>query len=329
MPDRILIHDPIPPKHMVGTLPKGMAATLKYTLHHYASQNTLQRLGVWEVDRGNKYWIVYIHGGAWRDPRITHGTFVPSIDQILTTTPADTDGTIAGFASIDYRLGPHPDFPQDPATTPAAEYRGARHPDHLDDVRSALAFLQRTYGFASNYLLVGHSAGAALAFQLLATSPPAATAGVGMPLPALPALPAAIIGFGGLYDFTGINRRFGEAYESFFSGAFGDGPSAWDRAAPIKFSGSYAETWAAGKLVVLGSSPEDTLVDEPEAENMARRLRDCDGFVAEERDGSGVQGEKRLLLLKDLRGDHNEVWRSGEHVARMVWIVLRKLEADV
>ncbi|KAI1283633.1 alpha/beta-hydrolase [Xylaria sp. FL0933] len=313
-----------------------MAAALKYTLHHYGSQNQLQKLGVWEVDATDKgkYWIVYVHGGAWRDPRVTHETFVPSIDWVLRAA-ADDGGdnsrwcgadAIAGFASIDYRLSPHPQFPQDPATTPADQFRGARHPDHLDDVRSALVFLQRTYGFGANYVLVGHSAGGALAFQLLATSSPSGSgssiAAAAAAEPPDPILPAAIIGFEGLYDFTAVDRRYGGAYAPFFRGAFGDDPASWDAAAPIKFSGNYVETWPGGKLVLLGWSPDDTLVDEPEADDMARRLRDLDGFVDERQAGAG---EKRLLLLKDLRGDHDEIWRSGEHVARMVWIALREL----
>src|SRR5205814_2005033 len=144
----------------------------------------------------------YIHGGAWRDPRVSHEAFTPSIDHILSTPPTTehkdgsnnikNTGAIAGFASIDYRLSPHPEFPQDRATTPASQYRGARHPDHLDDVRSALLYLQRRYGFGDKYVLVGHSAGGALAFQLLATSP-------SPPPPESPAehpaLPAAIVAF--------------------------------------------------------------------------------------------------------------------------------------
>jgi pimeloyl-ACP methyl ester carboxylesterase len=189
-------------------------------------------------------------------------------------------------------------------------------------VRSALLYLQRRYGFGDKYVLVGHSAGGALAFQLLATSP-------SPPPPESPAehpaLPAAIVAFEGLYDFTGIDARYGGAYAPFFRSAFGDDPGDWDEAAPIMFAGSYAEKWPGrGHLVLLGSSPEDTLVDETEADNMARRLRDRDGFVDEGSEQGGGR-EKRLLLLKDLRGDHDEIWRSGEHVARMVWIALQKL----
>lgn len=182
-------------------------------------------------------------------------------------------------------------------------------------MRAGLVYLQRTYGFSSNYILVGHSAGAALAFQLLAPPKEAQS-------PA-PALPAALVPFGGLYDFVAVDARHGGTYGVFFRGAFGAGAGRWDAAAPVKFSGNYAETWDRGvvRVVVLGSSPEDTLVDSPEAEEMARRLRDVDGFV----EGGEGEGEKRLVVVGDLKGDHDEVWREGEGVARMVWIALREL----
>ncbi|KAI0400569.1 alpha/beta-hydrolase [Xylaria palmicola] len=326
------------------------SSALKYTLHYYGSDNYLQKLGVWEIDPATagaaaadeqEYWVVYIHGGAWRDPRVAHETFAPTIDRLLAPAASGGNGgdggaataaAIAGFASIDYRLSPHPQFPQDPATTPADQYRGARHPDHLDDVRSALAFLQRAYPSACDYVLVGHSAGGALAFQLLASTGDDAGAGADQP-----ALPAAIVAFEGLYDFTGVDGRFDGAYASFFRAAFGDEPAGWDAAAPAKFAGSYAARWPGGRLALLGWSPDDTLVDGPEVDTMARRLRDLDGFVEDGRDGNGEKGaeeggrpgEKRLLVLKDLRGDHNEIWQSGEDVARMVRVALRKLDAGL
>lgn len=37
-----------------------MAASLKYSVHQYAEENELQRLGVWEVDieDKSKYWVM-------------------------------------------------------------------------------------------------------------------------------------------------------------------------------------------------------------------------------------------------------------------------------
>lgn len=258
----------------------------------------------------------YIHGGAWRDPRITHETFAPIISRLLTTTSS----AIAAFASIDYRLSPHPDFPQDPATTPPQQLRNARHPDHLNDVRAALAFLQRRYGFGGRYVLLGHSAGGTLAYQLLATAPPLEAKSKSSSrekryeeVEVEAELPQAVFGFEGIYDLTGINARFGGSYAGFLSAAFG-GPENWDAAAPMKYAGRYGDLFKG--LAVLGQSPDDELVDEPEADGMAERLR-------------GDLDAEKVLLVKDLEGTHNETWENGTGVARTVLRILRILQDGV
>jgi hypothetical protein len=108
-------------------------------------------------------WVIYIHGGAWRDPNITYESFIPTIKHLVNRT---TPMPIAGFASIDYRLSAHPDFPQDADTPPEAR-REARHPDHIEDVCSALIYLICNHDIGFDYLLVGHSVGATLAFQVI------------------------------------------------------------------------------------------------------------------------------------------------------------------
>lgn len=216
---------------------------------------------------------------------------------------------IAAFASLDYRLSPHPELPQDPAETPPRRLRNALHPDHLDDVRAALAYLQRRYEHplvGGNYVLVGHSAGACLALQLLHS-------------PGDVVLPKAIVGFEGVYDFTGLNARMGGGYAGFLSGAFGD-PEGWDEVAPMTLSGSYGESWGGregkgkgkgeGKILALGWSPDDDLIDEPEIDGMVARL---------ERDGIETK------VFKDLRGKHDEIWEDGSGVARMVLAALNNI----
>ncbi|OTA67194.1 alpha/beta-hydrolase [Hypoxylon sp. EC38] len=293
-----------------------MADSLKYTVEQYGSHE-LQRVGVWDFDIANqanananaKYWIIYIHGGAWRDPRITHKTFAPIITRLVTSD--DDASSIAAFASIDYRLSPHPDFPQDPATTPPEQLRNARHPDHLNDVRSALAFLQRRYGFGDRYVLLGHSAGGTLAYQILATAPPLeSNSREGRYEDVEVELPQAVFGFESIYDLTGINVRFGGSYAGFLTAAFG-GPENWDAAAPMKYAGRYRDRFAG--LAVLGQSPDDELVDELEADGMVERLR-------------GDLDAEKVLLIKDLEGTHNETWQDGTGVVRTVLRILKILE---
>ncbi|KAK6951677.1 hypothetical protein Daesc_006200 [Daldinia eschscholtzii] len=305
-----------------------MASSLKYTVHQYGAHE-LQRLGVWDLDvadkTGTKYWIVYIHGGAWRDPRIAHETFVPVITRFLesngssnnngstgeTRSSSSSSIPVAGFASIDYRLSPHPEFPQDPVSTPAEHFRGARHPDHVDDVRAALAFLQRRYAFGDRYVLVGHSAGACLAYQLVAGM---SSGGVEKDDSDVTVeLPAAVFGVEGIYDMTGLDARFGGQYAGFLEGAFGP-RDKWDEAAPMKYAGNYKDrfvTAGGGGLAVLGHSVDDELVDVPETDGMAERLR---------RDGVEV------LLVKGLKGPHDDAWRDGRGVARTVLKVLDILQ---
>ncbi|KAI0377980.1 alpha/beta-hydrolase [Hypomontagnella monticulosa] len=287
-----------------------MAASLQYSVHHYGTHE-LQRVGIWDVDAVGdkaKFWIVYIHGGAWRDPRIAHETFAPIITRIVDSDSA-AKTCVVGFASIDYRLSPHPEFPQDRATTPPDRFRGAVHPDHLHDVRAGIAFLQRRYGFRSQYVLVGHSCGACLAYQVLAGS--AVLGSSANPDGAAELeLPKAVFGFEGIYDMTGINARMGGGYSGFLEAAFGT-PEKWDAAAPMKCAGSYGDV-LAGRVAVLGHSPDDELVDMPETDGMAARL---------EKDGVAD-----VLVVKDLTGKHDEIWQDGSGVARTILRILETLQ---
>ncbi|KAI8966160.1 alpha/beta-hydrolase [Daldinia sp. FL1419] len=280
-----------------------MASSLQYTIHQYGAHE-LQRVGIWDLDVNEtaktKYWIVYIHGGAWRDPRITHETFAPVISRFLENGRPLSALPIASWASLDYRLSPHPEFPQDPATTPANRFRGAKHPDHLDDVRSAIAFLQHRFGFGTRYVLVGHSAGACLAYQLLARMSSVEDVRI--------ELPAAVFGIEGIYDMTGLNVRFNGDYAGFLEGAFGP-QDTWDEVAPMKCAGSYGD-WYDG-LAVLGHSVDDELVDMPETEGMAERL---------EKDGV------KVLLVKDLTGPHDDAWQDGRGLAKTMLKVLDILQ---
>ncbi|KAI1323293.1 hypothetical protein F5Y16DRAFT_349827 [Xylariaceae sp. FL0255] len=213
----------------------------------------------------------------------------------MNSSDPDAPSRIAGFASLDYRLSAHEKLPQDSASTAPKEYRDARHPDHIDDVRAGVSFLQVKYGFADNYIIIGHSAGACLAFQLVA-------APVKADVSVVP--PAAVIGIAGIYDFIGLDERFKGTYTAFFESAFGDTKN-WDTAAPVKAS---LGSWD-GK-VILAWSKEDSLVDEPEIDIMERKLRD-DGFSPD--------------VFKDLQGHHNDCWEKGTDIARLIKFGLSKI----
>lgn len=233
----------------------------------------------------------YIHGGAWRDPKITHQTFAPALDCLVSSGRVSSD-SVAGFASIDYRLSAHPDYPQDPATTPSTALRDARHPDHLRDVQSALGFLAREYGLTDKYVLAGHSAGATLAFQLLMD-----------PVPGVP-LPRAIAGAAGIYDLASLDDRHGGSYAGFITAAFGDSRRDWDAASPAKFGGSYEQLLApSARRIFLAASTEDTLVDKPELDSMLARL---------------VKDSVIASVMDSLTGDHDDIWEKGSQLADVV-----------
>ncbi|KAJ6438607.1 carbohydrate esterase [Purpureocillium lavendulum] len=278
---------------------------LEYTCRQYGD-HALQRVGIWEPvkrrDRG--HWLIFIHGGAWRDPRNTVVDFVPSIKQVLGNRDI-AQAAVRGYISIDYRLSPHPDFPQDPAHTPRSDMRTAEHPDHVLDVRAALNFLDSEYHISQGYILLGHSAGATLALQVLMGE--SALAGQ-KPRETVPP-PTAIIGISGIYDLVALTSRR-EGYDGFIGVAFGKDQQLWRTASPATFAGSFKDVWPGSPLAVLAHSPEDTLIDMPETDSMATKLL---------KDGINI------VAVRDLSGEHDEVWQDGTQVAALVARALNRL----
>ena len=250
----------------------------------------------------------FIHGGAWRDPEIDHQSFTPPALNHLASSDRLSRDLIAGFASIDYRLSPHPDYPQDPLSTPSTELRDAQHPDHVHDVESALNFLRQEHGLKDdNYVLVGHSAGATLAFQLLMGSSTRAHA------PSNPPLPAAIIGVSGIYDLVALDNRHQGNYAGFITSAFGDNREVWEAASPAAYTGSFKTSWPCSKFAILAWSQQDTLIDEPEIDAMAGKL---------------IADRVNVFITKDLTGEHDDVWKQGSQLAQLVLQSLAQLEAS-
>ncbi|PFH57136.1 hypothetical protein XA68_15476 [Ophiocordyceps unilateralis] len=270
--------------------PSDQDHALRHTSHRYGS-HALQRIGVWEEPVAWRRdeavpWVVFIHGGAWGDPRRTLYDFEPSIRHLR------EDG-IRGFASIDYRLSPHPDYPQDPTTTAESELRDARHPLHLRDVRAGLRLLLTEYSLITDhgYVLVGHSAGATLALQLLLLIQDENEDDVPPPL--------AVVAIAGIYDLVGLNDRFTGQYTDFMTAAFGPSQDVWRAASPIH----HVASWPTRIPLILAHSPDDDLVDATELRNMAVRLADA-----------GVD----VGLVSDLVGDHDAPWREGLQVVDLV-----------
>lgn len=182
---------------------------------------------------------------------------------------------------------------------------------------AGLRFLQGKFGFGSDYVFFGHSAGAFLNYQVLLG--PACLPGDGRQLKDRfgdVKLPVAVVGFEGIYDLAGLNRRMEGKYAGFMEAAFGrDEAGSWDAASPATASGRF-KAWSdgVGKLAVLAHSPDDELVDMAECDTMEARLK---------RDGI-----TNLKVYRDLKGRHFEVLRDGSfaRVISEAWVELERLD---
>ncbi|KAH7363795.1 Alpha/Beta hydrolase protein [Rhexocercosporidium sp. MPI-PUGE-AT-0058] len=273
----------------------------KLSVYHHFGKNIRQERGLY---------IIYIHGGAWRDPRITDKSFLPTIRQLF-SHPSEQDlvnSHITAFASISYRLSPHADHPQEPGT-PSTELRDAKHPDHLHDVVSAVSFLQARYKFGSKYLLIGHSCGATLAFQSiirqqLSLSPP-------IPFKN----PEIVVGVAGIYDMRLLrDKNSHPAYQEFLVSAFGEDEKAWDRASPANHD--FLASWPEVKSVVVVSSSGDELVDPTQIECMATRLEN-------------LRASAVVMVLKGfLHQTHDHIWDEGIGLAHVIVQTLKAWLGD-
>lgn len=133
--------------------------------------------------------IVYIHGGAWSDPLQDKAEGTSLLNYIATSNFLTPKIKVA-CASLNYRL--------------STADNGVEHPDHMNDVLTALDFLRRNYDL-QNCVLVGHSAGATLAVQVFHEFRRQV---LGMIL------------FNGIYDLESLVDEYPD-YNGFVSAAFG------------------------------------------------------------------------------------------------------------
>lgn len=311
--------------------------------HQYALDNILQSYELYIPDQdsshqandpAHKFWVVYVHGGYFRDDSVTAASFHPALS-ILTKPPKlhlqyliknneEQDNIIpyvAGYASINYRLSPRPtNSPQDPHTTPAYELRNASWPDHIHDVLAAIAHLQLKHGFGGRYLLVGHSVGATMA--LLSTLASGKTFTNTADSKLLPKIepPMAVIGVSGIYDFGRLQESFPE-YTEVTNNAIHD-PRDVTLASPASHSlAEYQDTWAQNgaqqRVLILAHSRDDGMVDWKQVEAMEAVFGTTEG-----QSNFAVQ-------VVEMKGKHNDIWGHGTELARVIRIgigALRRLD---
>ncbi|KAL4914177.1 hypothetical protein BDW62DRAFT_220271 [Aspergillus aurantiobrunneus] len=290
--------------------------TLAYGDHDLQTVTVARSYPAVTTENDPGYWVILIHGGAWRDPTQTSTSYLTPALSILSS--ASPQPAIAGLASISYRLSAHPSHLQDPTSVPARSLRTAKHPDHISDVRAALSFLAAKYKFGNRYILMGHSCGATLAFQAV--------------MGCLSAVqryecggyesPVAILGMAGIYDLRLLrdSHRDVSAYQEFIEGAFGGEEGVWDAASPgVVGGGEGVEGWKEGRVVVLAHSGGDTLCDVAQSDGMKRFLSEWEKAV------SGSRGGREVHFLS-IQGEHDEAWEKGGELARGILFTLSKLQ---
>ncbi|ATZ56028.1 hypothetical protein BCIN_12g05660 [Botrytis cinerea B05.10] len=257
----------------------------------------------------SKIWVIYIHGGAWRDPLVTSSSFIPTINYLVSSS---IESKIASFVSINYRLSSHPSFPQDSSSVPKHEYRNAKHPDHIQDICSALSYLQSKHSMGDQYLLVGHSCGATLSMEIAKGKEYLHSCGI--PDEDLNfKLPRYVLGVAGIYDLRYLrDTNPHPAYNEFLTEAFGSDEQLWDAVSPARFS-NFDEFEKSGKILAFATSPNDELVDEIQIDVMVKNVQ-------------GIKGGVVVKNLKNqLRGTHNDIWKTG-NLANAIVEVLRSSE---
>ncbi len=238
----------------------------------------------------------FLHGGAWHDPDIT-SAFATSAVAKLHQSPLFN--TIAGIASLNYRLSAHLNHPSSPSL-PNDHARSAKHPEHLTDVVAGIAFLQRRFNFAERYVIVGHSCGATLAFQTIINSTPARNRTISANACDQLYAPKAIVGTAGLYDLV-LLRDMDPAppmCQEFLASAFGHNEEVWRAASPV--SVDYKRLWEAGRVAVLTVCQEDQYVSVAQQCVMVKALERW-----------ANQGGRNLKMMT-VNGCHDDIWRKGD-----------------
>lgn len=260
----------------------------------YAHDNFLQTYDVFPTTN-NGPWVVLIHGGFFRDPRVLAKSLHATVEQ-LQTNYNSLSSRVAGYATLNYRLSKHPEYPQDSETTDF-QLRNASWPQHLDDVMQGLSQLQNTYGFGTNYILAGHSVGAQLA---LLTALKASKHGI--------VAPKVIVGKSGVYDFPLLHQVYPD-YKALTFNAMREGEEL-DTSPALYAAEEYEK--AGVQKVVLAHSRDDGLVGWDQVERMQEVLRES-------------QAGKGYVTVVELYGAHNNIWEDGKESARAISVALEGL----
>ncbi len=252
-------------------------------------------------------WLVYVHGGAWRDPYLRANAVEAAVAHLFNDPQSSPFDAVV---SIDYTLSPmptHPKSPYDPIKNHNSDpSRGAHHPEHLRDVYTAFDYLHKLNLSDDSFILAGHSCGACLMFQSVLKSPE----NYGLhdftnPIPR----PSALLGVNGLYGFKNLVHGLGPShdhldhvYQELLSIAFGEYQDKWAEASPADFDVAElqgrADAGSLPRLIMLDQSVEDQLVPVNQTDVLEGHLRQVKGLDI-------IRGHRAV-------GRHAAPWEQGD-----------------
>ncbi|KAJ3954624.1 hypothetical protein N0V92_008878 [Colletotrichum tropicale] len=280
-----------------------MASAANLTSYSYGS-NVLQSYEVYippssdATTACDKHWIVWIHGGFYRD--FTNNA-TSSIQPVIASLEANNSDVvanqIAGIASLNYRLSALPGV--QPNNTPSNELQNARWPDHLNDAVAAIKDLGKRYPIDGKYIISGHSVGAQISFFSILEA---------LKDSSIPK-PVAVLGVSGIYDYPLLHISNPE-YDTLVLNAMRENQLV--EASPAEVD---VEKYALIdlKAFVVAHSRNDGLVPWDQVEAIEATL----GSVPE---------LKNKTTIVELDGQHNEIWKGGVQLAEAFTVTLSLLK---
>lgn len=179
---------------------------------------------------------------------------------------------------------------------------------------TAICWLQYKYGFEDRYVLVGHSAGATLAFQSVSGIWNSRESTKDYPLAEFVS-PVAIAGAAGIYDLKALVESFPTipAYRNIIEGAFGKNEQTWKQASPVNLE--FHSSWAKRRFSVIADSREDELIDQVQGDKMYSHLFE------------NISELCKVSRL-ELQGDHDSIWSQGSEMAKVITHVVELLRGN-
>ena len=118
------------------------------------------------------------------------------------------------------------------------------------------------------------------------------------------------------HSSPGCPENIAAIYRQIVEGAFGQEPQEWEKVSPVRMG--KMDLW--GRLVVLGYSMEDALVESQQREAMLGKYLH-EGWVR----GEDAKEDAKTVESRDLTMGHDEVWEDGEQIADLISEVVGRL----